>query len=413
MSATPALAPVMAPSLRAEVPKLRSSCDGCGTAKVKCDRGRPRCGRCETLSMGCSYGPSRNIGKPSRKRPRSDQDATMEKRIRNSWTDPHSCDIFTHTAVAFGERQSIREPVQNNFSNTATDVLSFPSGINTGSDFSQQNQLTSDSYPFLPCEEWPQLGEWHQFDSFGTGRVLPSASPLEPVSTVSQSSHESHSCPRESYEIFRDLICPTPSLHAPELSSLTVSAHLDQVLHFNRNAIDRLSRVLGCHCATSGHRAMVHASIVSRILIWYQQAAGWTGSNPERARPSAMANSPTSRPVSPSSHLPMAAGTSTTKPSSLVQSTGFSVEHVPVSIGTFSIEDQKVQAAFRCQLILSELKKTANLIDMFTSQDLCDSTSTGGAGLHSHLGRWLRSEYSRTVRILKSELSALNEDLES
>jgi hypothetical protein len=109
----------------------------------------------------------------------------------------------------------------------------------------------------------------------------------------------------------------------------------------------------------------------------------------------------------------MAAGTNTTSPSSLVRATGFSVEHVPISIGTFSIEDQKVQAAFRTQLVLSELKEIAKLIDIFTSQDMSESSSGGVAGLYSHLGTWLRSEYSRTVRILNSELSALKEDLES
>jgi hypothetical protein len=384
MPATPA--PIMARSPRLEAPKLRSSCDGCGTAKVRCDRGRPKCSRCETLSLTCVYGPSRKIGKPPRKRPRSARDVSIEKRICTTWNAAaHSRD---NTAMSFGEPQSASEPARDNFSNLATDILPFSSG-------SEQNQLTADFYPFLPLEEWPQLGEWHQFDSFGAGPDLPSASPLlESVSTVSKSSDESHSCPRESYEIFRDLICPAPSLHAPESNSVTVSAQLDQVLQFNRNAIDRLTQVLRCPCATSGHRAMVHASIVSRILIWYQQAAGW----------------PSSRP--PPSSI-MTAGTSTTSPSSLVQATGFSVEHVPVSIGTFSIEDQNVQAVFRNQLVLSELKKTAKLIDMFTSQDSGASSSSGVAGLYSHLGTWLRSEYSRTVRILKSELSALKEDLES
>jgi hypothetical protein len=109
----------------------------------------------------------------------------------------------------------------------------------------------------------------------------------------------------------------------------------------------------------------------------------------------------------------MAADTSTTSLPSLVQTTGFSVEHVPLSIGTFSIEDQKVQAVFRNQLVLSELKKTVILIDMFTSRDLSESSSSGVAGLYSHLGTWLRNEHSRTVGILKAKLNALKEDLES
>jgi hypothetical protein len=82
-------------------------------------------------------------------------------------------------------------------------------------------------------------------------------------------------------------------------------------------------------------------------------------------------------------------------------------------MGTFNIEDQNVLAVFRNQLILSELKKTANLIDLFTSQDSYESSANGVTSLYSALGAWLRSELSRTVQMLKSRLSALNEDLGS
>ena len=120
--------------------------------------------------------------------------------------------------------------------------------------------------------------------------------------------------------------------------------------------------------------------------------------------------SSSSSPLQPSE---TAIGTSTTSPPSLVQATGFAVEHVPVSMGTFSIEDQNVQAAFRNQLVLSELKETANLIDIFISQDSGESSASGVAGLYSQLGAWLRSEHSRTVRTLKSRLNTLNENLET
>ncbi|MCJ1436262.1 hypothetical protein MMC27_005640 [Xylographa pallens] len=46
--------------------KLRGSCDGCGTAKLKCDRGQPECARCVSLCLLCTYGFSRKCGKPSR-----------------------------------------------------------------------------------------------------------------------------------------------------------------------------------------------------------------------------------------------------------------------------------------------------------------------------------------------------------
>ncbi|GKT49750.1 sterol regulatory element-binding protein ECM22 [Colletotrichum spaethianum] len=56
--------------------KLRQTCDPCSEAKVKCDKGNPRCGRCDRLSYDCVYSPARRIGRP---RPRSrrspDQDS--------------------------------------------------------------------------------------------------------------------------------------------------------------------------------------------------------------------------------------------------------------------------------------------------------------------------------------------------
>jgi Aflatoxin regulatory protein/Fungal Zn(2)-Cys(6) binuclear cluster domain len=276
MAATPT--PVTTLSPRLEASKLRSSCDGCRLAKVKCDRGRPECNRCKMFSSTCIYGTSRNAGKPRRRKPGSSRDPPIEKHKCTLRTTAHSCNSHNDTAPGFGEPQNISGYSLNNLSNSMTDI-SFSADLNSSFGTIEQNQFISDLSPCLPLEGWPQLGDWQQFDNFGSNPDLPSSSLLEPIRTEGKSSDEPHSCARESYEIFRDLICPAPSLHAPESNAVTVCAQLDQVLQFNRNAIDRLTKVLKCSCATSGHRAMVHASIVSRILIWYQQAAGWTGSS--------------------------------------------------------------------------------------------------------------------------------------
>ena len=37
-------------------PQLRSSCDACNAAKVKCSKGRPQCRRCEARQLPCVYG---------------------------------------------------------------------------------------------------------------------------------------------------------------------------------------------------------------------------------------------------------------------------------------------------------------------------------------------------------------------
>jgi hypothetical protein len=51
--------------------KLRQTCDPCSEAKVKCDKGNPRCGRCDRLSYECVYSPTRRIGRPRPRSPRS------------------------------------------------------------------------------------------------------------------------------------------------------------------------------------------------------------------------------------------------------------------------------------------------------------------------------------------------------
>ncbi|KAJ9503795.1 hypothetical protein H2202_000934 [Exophiala xenobiotica] len=413
------------------VPKLRSSCDGCGTAKVKCDRGQPGCARCVALGLTCVYGRSRKFGKPARKRPGAwfDANTSLSCGKRTTWTTESS---DNHITMGFERPQTtgISEPAQLNFSDMLTDILPMPSGIDTTTmNIDGQNQAGSALFLPLSFDEWPQL------DTFGTGPEIPyvpkpsapdvqlSTSVFQPpvsfnTTSTSSNSHKSHSCPRESYEILADLICPSPSLHAPAANANPVSAQFDHVLHFNRNAIDRLSRLLKCPCAISGHRVMVHASIISRVLIWYQQAAGWS-SNSTRSTwtsTSASAGSSTSRNTSPSSPLPAMAATDTraaTLPT-LTQSTGFAVAQVPVTVGTFSVEDQNLQAAFRDQFVLSELKKAASLIDLFSSQDSAESGLSGVASLCSYLGAWLRSEHSKIVRILSSRVeSALDEDLGS
>ncbi|KAH7310183.1 hypothetical protein BKA65DRAFT_575610 [Rhexocercosporidium sp. MPI-PUGE-AT-0058] len=44
--------------------KLRSSCDGCASSKIRCEKQQPTCSRCQQLNQECIYGRSRRRGKP-------------------------------------------------------------------------------------------------------------------------------------------------------------------------------------------------------------------------------------------------------------------------------------------------------------------------------------------------------------
>jgi len=366
-------------------PKLRHSCDSCGVAKVKCDRERPACGRCSLLSSVCIYGPSRKCGKTPRSRI-SPGLGRIEKRV--SQPSQSSKKIAQPQTEKF---TTVEESTRNNLANITTESASSTS-LTTWNDAQDHVMDYCPPLPFDQFGAWP-LGYFPMDFNF----VPPATGPTASIRK------DSHSCPRESYEIFRDLICPSPFLHAPDSNSSPVVAPLDEVLQFTKTAIDRLSRVLKCDCANSGHRAMVHASIVSRILIWYQQAAGWTGSSAWRTRPSESASSDSEFFAESASKSPSAP--CDTASVSLAKATGFAVDHVPLSLGIFMIEDENVQAAFRNQLVLSELKRAAGLIDLFIAQD---STHDVG-GLYRHLGTWLKTEHERTVEILNQRLRTLNE----
>jgi hypothetical protein len=388
-------------------PKLRSSCDSCGTAKVKCDRKQPECCRCTKLGLVCIYGLSRQFGKPTRKRPAKCPEAAARFKKRAAHVD----EIYSvPTVLDYAQIQSLNEPRRLESSITSSEMPSSAPGLTNTLRMDEQYQFSSEFLTPSFLNDWPQL------DSFGLDIEIP----LFPnsSSTVTRPKapalDRDHSCPRESYEILRDLICLSPDLHAPEADSGPVSAQLDQVLRCTRNAIDRLTRLLGCPCARSGHRVMVHASIISRILLWYQQAVGWTCIDTRSLQPFELVNSSSSSSESPSSLAPyqtLVGSDTASTPSTptLAESTGFIVENVPVSMGSFSIEDQNLQAALRDQLVLSELKRAGILIHLFsgTSKDTCEASSRG-MDLHTHLGAWLQSEHSRTIRVLTMRISALN-----
>ena len=58
--------------------KLRDSCDSCSDAKIKCNKEKPVCSRCDVKSLTCCYGPSHRSGR------RSTDASKASERQRNS-----------------------------------------------------------------------------------------------------------------------------------------------------------------------------------------------------------------------------------------------------------------------------------------------------------------------------------------
>ncbi|OTB11692.1 hypothetical protein K445DRAFT_211260 [Daldinia sp. EC12] len=386
-------------------PKVRSSCDSCGSAKVRCDRSRPKCRRCVGLGIDCVYSVSRKLGRIPRRGLFTgiNSEASVET-SRQTQTLRLDSNSESSANVAFEESRRVQSSeVQPSFSRPGCETSLSGSNIDSSSSNTYgHDQLGLGLFDPLSMDQWPQ------FNFLDVG-IRTTSSPKDATVEVQthgvQDSRGPHSCARESYEIFADLICPAPDLHAPNTNSDTVTARLDQVLHFNRKAIERLSGLLECSCAKSGHRVMVHASIISRILIWYQQAAGWPcNTSPETPPAGALNTTGDTSPSAPSSsEQDEAAGTRSSNLRILPRTTGFVVTDVPATLGTFSIEDQKMQAVIRNHLVLSELVRMSALIDLFSSHSSGESSVAGPGSLYTYIAAWLRNEYNSTIRDLKAE----------
>jgi hypothetical protein len=244
------------------------------------------------------------------------------------------------------------------------------------------------------------------------------------AATTSSSAPTRHDCTQETKDLMRRLYCANPS---DPISDGVAARTLDlgSVLTRNRDVVGRLGLLLKCPCARLPHMAMLYASVISRVLLWYRQAAWNPGPSPA-ASPSNF--SPTSFSQVSQEATPPLSSCGTLKPFDLSgpdDNGGVSVLLAPVTVGAFQSDDISLQTAVTNRLILSELKKTRALIESFielgsaTSEsqsgaEACPaapkfSTTVADAGLFASLGASLRSEYERVEWKARSALSVLDE----
>ena len=431
-------------------PKLRSSCDGCGSAKLRCDRGQPACGRCQSLDLVCFYGVSRKTGKPPRKvglpeAPAGTSCASGEhiyannngnQHRRNDSTSPYGL-TYDNVVPSNAERALDGHPIGFRMDMSAPEAahgdLFRPLLPNYGS-------LDFDDGFFSDMETRPITAlATPESECFATPVVQNDASP-NPIderrnlnSTLSRHSKD-HDCFHEAYEILGSLsshhlnhahsISDSPP--TPGSVSTTSTTHnvnrvpLDHLLRINREALERLDSLLTCSCARSPQLTMLCASIISQVLTWYQQAAGcmenasWIPADmsldlspaavPHRMSLSASASGvvPSTWSSSTTSALKAGGGKST---STLMHLSG-SITPTKMAIGSFDIDDLRVQTALKVQLLIGEMRRVARLIDQFTLHNFdgrCDEYS-----LYQSLDAWLRNEHSRIGNMMKEKLREIN-----
>ena len=418
-------------------PKLRSSCDRCGAAKLKCDRGQPSCGRCIPLGLKCVYGVSRKMGKPPREKLRiSRKPSTLNEdagSIDRERSNDSICSSGTGSVGNGTAHSSGSFPSFTDLPSTWGSVESYPDGLMTSFDVpdASHGDLLGPSLPDIMSLDFsgqllPTQGS-PKFDSYSPPAAQTMAS-QKPIDECMESKNtlmpladsKGHDCSQEAHDILSSLsflkLDKTYSIaqltQGPPSTTVSNSHRVpfDHILRLNRESSDRLGRLLTCYCAKWPHHALLYSSIISLVLARYEEAAGCT--HKASWSPVAAAADTISRHESLSgSQSPW----STTAASMIdigdpsiptyTGGTALAVTPTHMAMGSFNIDDQQVQAALRIQLLLGELRRTGSLIDLFRSSSGVDqSTFNGVDGLYKSLSSWLNKEHSRIADVMRSRL---------
>jgi hypothetical protein len=415
-------------------PKIRSSCDGCGAVKGKCNRQHPECGRCMAHSITCTYSISRKIGKPRKDRSLNGGNTTTSISTSTSTnTASENTSLSASTSASLDSIKSYNW--DNNNSNTNSHSNSNSNGNKDNDheifnmDFGYPADMLSTSLNsnFLPSlasgdgmvpdnfdTMTASVNHFETYDKLDLSGCDLNGQRLSDICGVRDGSSpicgKDHDCHREAHELLgtslftnpnsnsdsktqqAGKVAVSPSLHVevasapahestPYLDSSNGGGHgvsMDQVLLLNRKATERLASLLACPCAASPYLMMLYASLISAILMRCQHAAG---------------SSSTWRPlISP----------------------GESVALARISIGAFRVDDPRVQSALNIQLLAGELRTVAGLIDKIALYECNNEViveQSGGTNvprLYQSLAVWLRDEHSRVTDIIKSRLRELN-----
>ncbi|KAM6530168.1 hypothetical protein FALCPG4_008293 [Fusarium falciforme] len=354
--------------------KLRSSCDACGQAKIKCDRSRPACSRCIAQGLGCVYGVSRKAGKPPRRR------LASPPQVQSSPVMPEMPKIGL-TCNDEGD-------------------LDMMLGL------SETSMLIDD--PFSTSHDVFQ--PWLPLDSLESPAILEPAE--SSTATTPSTTTARQFCTQESKDIMRRLYCANPT--APISDGVPArTLDLGSVLTRNRDVAGRLGLLLKCPCARLPHTAMLYASIISRVLLWYKQAISNTNGTGASCPPTPEA--PGSTPSSTSGDSLSSSGAG-----AISDKIGVSVLPTALTVGTFQSHDHDLQMALTNTLILSELKSVGSLITAFLSlgteaydlEAACPAaeglgTNLADANLVASLGAWLQTEHTVIVAKARSSSAAV------
>lgn len=276
-------------------------------------------------------------------------------------------------------------------------------------------QATSDtssaSFPLAAAD-------WSCFDNFHSSG-LSSTSTYSSLHTISDSGYRSedaispelandrtgqeHDCQRDACAILQNMVSSSSgAVGGVEAGSSTAhsfdggynksSQSLTHALRANREAIEQLGSLLNCACAKSPHQMLLHASIVSRILIRYKEEVS-------RALKSTVEEDVEAKGCQ-AQLLPQCTGRDKLRR----QITTSSSDQPRMVIGSLTVDDEEVEAVVKVHLIFGELRKIAQLLEGFCTQ----MRNTGPVDhLSQTLYSWLSNEHAAIVNFVQTGLAEM------
>ena len=425
---------------------LRASCDSCSSSKIKCDKEQPSCRRCVASGAVCVYGISRKHGKqaqrkrltvdhgnstsqngPPRARSRSpdNEPTSFEPEPGMSFNDlmqdlnfplsidhnvnfegllaqhPENSQGLIHVPSSHGTPpENVRNPSQSYNTNCVTlEGINDPAeDVASRTDFTSLDQNSTLLTPTITSTLQPPTPASYCYNA-----IIPNSEHSLQIAAKKQH-HQPHPCYQLACSTM-DLLRLEDRFSCAKKRAFDTSARhdtpaltWDQVLHANKTALGTLQQIIDCPCSTrNSHLTFLYSSIISKVIFWYQVAYRIIKSDPSQAS----ARSP---PL-----LTPRASTATSPGAGAFQtpSTPGSATSLPITIGAFDI-DAEDRTALAQHLLLSELRKTARLVEQLQAkhgnteyEGLVDSyigSADPGSSLRGMLGNYLKSELSKTMR---------------
>lgn len=212
---------------------------------------------------------------------------------------------------------------------------------------------------------------------------------------LNSSMYNSHCCYTSAYSILDSL------RHVRHIHPASTKGSYNAVLLTAQSAIRDVSQLLKCPCSSDPHLAMLYSSITSKILTWYQTAAGVNPAS--QSSTSVSASLPWSgcqslcsaRPDFPPLSVPRTG-----------EGENFNLYMQPSQHQHFDFEDLE-QQRYKRRAILHELRGLGQLVQALANWRGKSPACEQAECLYDVLGGWLKSEIYKTVKSIESRDSQM------